>query len=74
MNAYQQSLKALRDDYAIKSMLNKFETDLAEEKAKVAELAKKQLNTARNLKKMGLTTDQIMQAAGLDQITLEKLE
>lgn len=74
MTAYQQSVKALNDDYAIKSMLNKLETDLAAEKASVAKLTEQQLNTARNLKKMGLTTKQIMQATGLDQITLEKLE
>jgi predicted transposase/invertase (TIGR01784 family) len=71
MNAYQQSLKALRDDYAIKSMINTLEANLAEEKAKAAE---EKLDIARNLKKMGLTTDQIIEATGLDQITLEKLE
>lgn len=74
MTAYQQSVKALNDDYAIKSMVNTLKTDLAKSEAKVAELTKEKLNIAKDLKNPGLPTDQIMKITGLDQATFENLE
>ena len=70
MNAYQESLKTMRDNHATAEFV---EQELARAEAMAQEAANRMRGAAKKMKEDGLDTQSIMEYTGLSQEEIEKL-